>query len=327
MEKIAVVGAGAWGTTLALLLAGPDRSVLLWEKFPDYARQLAGERENVKFLPGFELPENLDVTDDLALAASAPAVVLVTPSFACRETAGRLAAAGCRGPVLVATKGLEAGSGLRMSQVVAEAMPGVAWSVLSGPTIAREVAAGRPTAAVCAGPDEKLNFFFQDLFSTGHFRLYTSADAAGVEFGGALKNPLAIAAGIVEGLGLGDNAKATLLCRGLAEMARLGTALGGQERTFFGLSGLGDLITTACSPQSRNHRFGVAIGGGQPAGDYLKGQESVVEGYHSARPALKLAAGAGVEMPIVSQVAAVLFEGKPPAAAVRELMGRPLKAE
>ncbi len=327
METTAVIGAGAWGTTLALLLAKKGGRVILYEKFPDYGKVLSEKRENPKFLPGVNLPDEIKITVSLEDVKKAGLFILVPPSFAFRETVSNLSKIKVKGPFLIATKGLEEKTGFRMSEVLCSEMDRIDYAVLSGPTIARELAAGLPAGAVCGGKNEDLNSLCRDILHSENFRIYTSTDPAGVELGGALKNPMAIAAGIVEGLGLGENAKAALLCRGLAEMARLGKALGGRERTFFGLSGLGDLITTADSPASRNHRFGLAIGRGEDPKAIISGQESVVEGYYTVRPSLLLAEKSGIDMPISAQIAEVLFNGKNPGEAVRELMTRPLKNE
>lgn len=327
MEKTAVIGAGAWGTTLALQLLKPGSRVILWEKFPAYAREMESARENPRFLPGHRLPAGITVTSRLGDAGGARFLVLAVPSFAFRETARALAAAGIRGPFLVATKGLEKKSASRLSQVLEEEIPGVSWSVLSGPNIATEIAGGMPAGTVCAGHDQPLNRLFQEILAGPALRVYTSRDPVGTEIGGALKNPLAIASGIAEGLGLGVNARATLLCRGLAEMARLVKAVGGQPETVSGLSGLGDLVTTCFSPLSRNHRFGVAVGRGERPRDLVAGSASVIEGYHAARPAVQLAARAGVEMPVAREVCRVLFHGRAPRKAVAELMSRPPAGE
>jgi len=327
METIAVIGAGAWGTTLALLLARKGRRVILYEKFPNYGRVLMEKRENPKFLPGITLPDEIRITVSLEDVKEANFFILTPPSFAFRETASNLSKIKAKGPFLIATKGLEEKTGFRMSEVLRSEIGQIDYATLSGPTIARELAAGLPASAVCAGENENLNARCQDVLNSEKFRIYTSLDPIGVELGGALKNPMAIAAGIVEGLGLGENTKAALLCRGLAEMARLGKTLGGRERTIFGLSGLGDLITTASSPASRNHCFGLAIGRGKNPKAIIAGQESVIEGYYTVRPALMLSEKVGVEMPIFTQIAEVLFHDKNPAEAVRELMTRPLKNE
>jgi glycerol-3-phosphate dehydrogenase (NAD(P)+) len=327
METIAIIGAGAWGTTLALQLSLNRKRVILYEKFPEYGKVMAEKRENIKFLPGLPLPDEIMITASLEETKKADLFILVPPSFAFRETVSNFSKIKVKGPFLIATKGLEEKTGFRMSEVLRSEMGRVNYAVLSGPNIAREVAIGLPASAVCAGKNKKLNAFCQNALNSEKFRIYASTDTIGVELGGALKNPLAIAAGIVAGLGFGENTKAALLCRGLAEMARLGKALGGQERTFFGLSGLGDLITTAHSPASRNHRFGVEIGRGGNPKSLIAKQESVVEGYYTVRPALMLAKKSGVEMPITEKVAEVLFGGKNPAGAVKELMTRPLKNE
>ncbi|MCX5642864.1 MAG: NAD(P)-dependent glycerol-3-phosphate dehydrogenase [Candidatus Omnitrophica bacterium] len=323
----AVIGAGAWGTTLALLLARKGRQVILYEKFPDYGKVLMQKRENPKFLPGIKLPDEIKITVSLEDVKEAGLFILAPPSFAFRETASNLFKIKTDGFFLIATKGLEEGTGLRMSEVLRSEMGRINFAVLSGPTIARELAAGLPASAICAGENENLNALCQDILNSEKFRIYTSPDPIGCELGGALKNPLAIAAGIVEGLGLGENTKAALLCRGLAEIARLGKALGGKEKTIFGLSGLGDLITTASSPASRNHSFGLAIGRGEDPKSLIASQESVVEGYYTIRPSLLLSEKTGCEMPISTKIAEVLFNNKKPAEAVRELMTRPLKNE
>ena len=328
MEKMtAVIGAGAWGTTLALLLARKGKQVILYEKFPDYGKVLIKKRENHKFLPGINLPDEIKITVSLQDVKEANFFILAPPSFAFREIASNLSEIKANGPFLIATKGLEEKTAFRMSEVLRSEIGQIDYAVLSGPTIARELAAGLPASAVCAGENENLNALCQNVLNSEKFRIYTSLDPVGCELGGALKNPLAIAAGIVEGLGLGENTKAALLCRGLAEMARLGKALGGRERTLFGLSGLGDLITTASSPASRNHCFGLAVGRGEDPKSIIARQESVVEGYYTIRPSLILSEKTGCEMPISAKIAEVLFNGKDPAEAVQELMTRPLKDE
>lgn len=329
-SPIAVIGAGAWGTSLAMILTYRGFPVKLWEYFPDYARLLDETRENPKFLPGVRLPESIRITSDLAEAASGcREIVLVTPSQRTRGVARKLAEAGCRPEIVVsASKGIEQTSLARMSEVLAAEFNSVpAICALSGPSHAEEVSRRLPCSIVAASPDREAAHRVQDLFMTDWLRVYTSPDLIGTELGGSLKNVIAIAVGAVDGLKLGDNAKAALITRGLAEMQRLGVALGARPETFAGLSGMGDLIVTCMSQHSRNRRVGEELGRGRTLNDILQNMEMVAEGVDTSRSAKALAEKAGVDMPVTVQVNRILFEGVHPAAAVTALMQRVRKAE
>lgn len=327
---IAVIGAGAWGTTLAMILAHQGHTVRLWEYFPEYARVLDQTRENPKFLPGIRISEAIAITSDLNEAAAGCAeIVLAAPTQKLRGVAQQLA----RMPrpanlVVTASKGIEHDSLLRVSEILAELFkPDTAVCALSGPSHAEEVSRRLPCSLVAASVRAAAAARVQELFMTEWVRIYTSPDIVGVELGGALKNIIAIAAGVVDGLGLGDNAKAALVTRGLVEMRRMGLALGARPETFAGLAGLGDLITTCMSRHSRNRRVGEELGRGKKLPDILAAMEMVAEGVETARSAKRLAERLGVDMPITQQVNRILFEGLQPAAAVAQLMQRARKSE
>jgi glycerol-3-phosphate dehydrogenase (NAD(P)+) len=329
--RVAVVGAGSWGTTVAAVAAS-NADVTLWARDADLAARIAAEHENDRYLPGIRLPERLDATNDLAAAcADADVVVVGVPSHGFRDVlasvADRIAA---DIPVLSLSKGVEQGSHLRMTQVVAAVLPEHRpdrIGVLTGPNLAREVAEGQPTASVVAIGDAATGDMLQQLFMTATFRVYTNPDVVGCEIAGALKNVIAIAAGIAAGLGYGDNTKAALITRGLAELARLGVALGGDPLTFSGLAGMGDLVATCTSEKSRNRFVGVELGRGRPLDEILAEMNMVAEGVKSTGAVLALAAEAGVDVPIASMVGAVLYEGARPAELVPSLMVREAKAE
>lgn len=328
-DQIGVIGAGAWGTTLAVMLAAAQRPVSLWAHTVDAADQLASDRENRRYLPGITFPPNVRVaTDDAFLAEPHRAYLLAVPSAHLRQTLRQLAPVlDPNATLLSLVKGIEADSHLRMSQVVEEELPGRALAVLSGPNLAREIAAGKPAGTVVASPDAALASDFAGLLASDRFRVYTNPDMVGVELCGALKNVVALAAGMVDGLGFGDSAKAGIITRGLAEMTRLGVAAGAHPGTFAGLAGVGDLIATCMSPLSRNRRAGELIGSGLSWTDASAQIAGIAEGVTTVHGALALAAAHGVEMPIAEQVAAVVHQGRPPMAAVAELMGRELKDE
>jgi glycerol-3-phosphate dehydrogenase (NAD(P)+) len=321
-----VVGAGAWGTAFAVHLARVGRPVALVPRRPEHAAALRAARENVEYLPGIALPPQIEVTADLAAVLPAAEVVLLAcPTQALRETAGRVT--GARVVVSLA-KGLEAGTYFRPSQVIARVVGGARGCALAGPTNALGVARGDPSAMVLAaepagGGLEPL----QAALSGPTLRVYTSDDLAGVEFGGCLKNIYAIAAGCCDGLRLGDNTKAALLTRALAEMVRVGVALGARAETFYGLSGFGDLVATCYGDWSRNHEFGRRIGEGRTTAELLDHRRTVVEGYRTTESFAGLCAERGLDAPILRQTHAILFEGKSPAAALRDLMTRGLKRE
>lgn len=327
--KISIFGSGGWGTAIAVLLHENGHDVTLWSYLPEEAETLKRTRENPK-LKGVPIPEGVAITCDIEEAArGAELAVLSTPSFAVRETAGRLR--GYLKPTCVkvsVSKGIEQGSLKRFSQAIAEELgteENVA--VLSGPSHAEEVGRGVPTACVSASRSYETARFVQDAFMSERFRVYTSNDVTGVELCAALKNIIALASGICVGLGLGDNSLAMLMTRGLSEIALLGTALGAERETFAGLSGIGDLIVTCTSDHSRNRRAGVLIGQGFSAKDAMEKVGAVVEGYYAAAAAMDLSKKAGVEMPISQETYKVLYEGKDPSAVVYELMTRPKKTE
>lgn len=328
--NVAIVPAGQWGTALAVPLLENNHHVTLWFRAAADAAEFNRTHENARRLAGVVFPASVVATSDLAAAvAGADLVVLGPASLGLREVAGAL------GPVLnpaaavvCITKGLEPETDLRMSQVVAAVAPGVAarLAVLSGPNFAVEVARRLPTATVVASADAAVAQFVQAALATSRFRPYTHDDVVGVELGGALKNVIAIGVGIADGMGMGDNARAALITRGIAEMARLGAALGAQQTTFAGLSGLGDLVLTCTGDQSRNRQAGLAIGRGTPAGTVL-GSGKTIEGAPTARAALELARKLGVEMPITEQIEQVLYEGLDSTVAVQRLMTREATGE
>jgi glycerol-3-phosphate dehydrogenase (NAD(P)+) len=321
------VGGGSWGTALAALLARKGVDTTLWARDADAIARLAATRRNDRYLPGVELPEALRFTTRLEDVAGAEALLCV-PTRAQREVARRLAAAGLTRSVLCAAKGYEPSTRMRMSEVLREELgdrAGVA--VLAGPSHAEEVARRIPTSVVVASLDDACARLFQDLLFDPTFRVYTNDDLLGVETAAALKNVIAIAAGVCDGLGFGDNTKGALLTRGLAELARLGRALGARADTFSGLAGIGDLVTTCTSVHSRNRKLGDLVAGGAKLDDACARIGMAVEGIETTRSALAIAAAKGVELPITQQVSEVLFEGKSPRRALEDLMGRDAKAE
>ncbi|MGI8619586.1 MAG: NAD(P)H-dependent glycerol-3-phosphate dehydrogenase [Gemmatimonadaceae bacterium] len=326
-EKCAVIGAGAWGTALADLLARSGNEVALWAREADVVESVNSRHEN-RFLQGHRLHESVRAFANLDDAVGGARVaIFVTPSHALRSIAKTVKPSIAKDTVIVvASKGVEEDTLALMSDVAEEELhsPLVA---LSGPTFAAEVAAGQPTAAVAASEDEATALVAQRIFSGSNLRTYTHDDVIGVEVGGALKNVMAVATGIADGLGLGYNARAALITRGLAEMTRLGVALGGRQATFAGLAGLGDLVLTCTGGLSRNRAVGVAIGKGGSLEAALAGKETVAEGVLTTRSARALAAREGVDMPIVDAVYRVLFEGEPAQDAMRALMARELRAE
>ncbi len=322
--RIQVIGAGSWGIALACLLARNGHQIELWCRSEDAFERLQRDRQRPEYLPGILLPES--VVPVRTVAPEADLVVFVTPSDALRAVAEQVGAP--RGAVLVsATKGIEQGSLLRMSEVLEEVLPGRPVVALSGPSHAEEVARELPASLVAAGTDVCACADVQDAFFGPSMRVYTSRDIVGVELGGAVKNVIAIAAGASDGLGLGDNAKAALITRGLAEMARLGAALGADAPTFAGLSGLGDLIVTCGSRHSRNRAVGEALARGKSLAEHLSETKMVAEGVKSAKSVHALAEKHVVDMPITRAVHAVLFQGAAPAEAVRALMSRGAKGE
>ena len=328
MSAVAVYGAGSFGTTLAVHLAGLGHEVRLWGRDAAALAQLDRDRENRRFLPGITLPPGVKVQSELGRAvAGAEFHFHVVPSQAVREVATEVHRLGATGVPVCASKGLELGTRMRMSEVIAEATGDAAAVVFMGPSHAEEVAAGVPTTVVAASADEARAVAVQQLVSSSRLRVYTNDDVAGCEMGGALKNVIAIAAGVCDGLGFGDNTKGALLTRGLAEISRLGMALGGRRETFFGLTGMGDLIATAMSRHSRNRHVGERLGRGETLEQVLGGMFMVAEGVHTARVARELGRARGIELPITEQVCAIALEGRGPREALMQLMTRDLKSE
>ena len=327
--RAAVIGSGAWGTALALVLLENGHEVTLWSHTREESDILRQRREN-PMLPGVRLPEELELTADLTCVKECQVIVLVTPSFAIRETAQKLAALADLGtPVVLASKGIEKGTSLLLHQVVEQELSGKCpVVVLSGPSHAEEVGRRVPTAVVVASESRQAAVLVQEMFMNSRLRIYTSPDIVGVEVGAAMKNVIALCAGCCDGMGYGDNTKAMLMTRGLTEIARLGVAMGARKETFAGLAGLGDLIVTCTSMHSRNRRAGILVGQGRTihqAMDELGG--AVVEGYYAAASAKELADKAGVEMPITFGAYEVLYEEKDPHEVLRALMSRQARDE
>jgi glycerol-3-phosphate dehydrogenase (NAD(P)+) len=327
-ERVAVVGAGSWGTAMATLVAASN-PVTLWARSPDLASAMNEAGENATYLPGIQLPDGLLVTSSFAEALDGARIVfMAVPSHGFRAVLSDMAAhAGGVEAVVSLAKGIEIGTNLRMSQVVAEVLPGVPAGVLTGPNLAREVAQGHPAACVVALTDDDLARRVQGLVHTRTFRTYRGADVIGCEIAGATKNVMAIAAGIGDGLGLGDNTRAVLITRGLAELGRLGVTLGGRVLTFGGLAGVGDLVATCASPKSRNRSVGYALGEGRTLDEIVGNMHMVAEGVKSAGPLVGLARAHGVEMPIAEQVKAIVEGTCSPGEALMNLMGRPSRPE
>ena len=326
--KIAVLGSGGWGTALAMLLSENGHAVTLWSYLEEESRTLRETGEN-PLLPGVKLPSELDYTADLSCAAGKDAVVFATPSFAVRSAAEAVKPFLNQNMVLISvSKGIEKGTSLRMTQIIRQATGDLCPVVaLSGPSHAEEVARGVPTAVVSACEDQKAAEFVQDLFMNQRFRVYSSDDTVGVELGAALKNVIALCNGACTGMNCGDNTKAMLMTRGLAETARLGVAMGGRRETFAGLAGMGDLIVTCTSMNSRNYRAGILIGQGVPVEEAVRRIGAVVEGYFAVDSARELAKQAGVEMPITQAAYEVLYQGRDPHTVLDELMRREKKHE
>ncbi len=331
MVAVGVIGSGAWGTTLALLLARKGIATILWEHRPERANEMQQRRENSFFLPKFPFPDTLQVTAEIEEAVYDKAmIVLVTPSQHMRANVRLLAPHLHSGTLLVnASKGIETSTLKRMTEVIAEEVPQARARIatLSGPNLSREVAEGQPTAAVVAAADASVAAQALSLLNSHAFRVYTSDDVVGVELGGALKNIIAIGAGINDGLGYGENAKAAIATRGLAEISRLGVAAGANPLSFLGLAGIGDLIATCSSPLSRNQQLGRRLAKGEKLADILQSTRTVAEGVPTTRAALQLAQRHTIEMPITRQISKVLFEDLDPHHAVRELMMRDPKGE
>ena len=328
IERIGIIGGGAWGTALALTARRAGRTVVLWARESDVVAAINRDHVNPLFLPDVPLDPAIRATAELGEAAAADALLLVAPAQHLRALATECARHVAPGtPVVVCTKGIEEKSGALMSEIVAASLPGAAITVLSGPTFAGEVARGLPTAVTLATTDAALGQRLIAALGTRSFRPYLSDDTLGAEIGGAVKNVLAIACGIVTGRKLGDNARAALITRGLAEMVRLALAKGGRAETLMGLSGLGDLVLTCTGLQSRNHSLGVALGEGRALKDILAERRSVAEGVTSAAAAVALARRLGVDMPITAAVDAILHHGAAVDQAIAALLARPFKNE
>ena len=329
MAKISILGAGSWGTALAVLLYNNGHQVLLWSALTEEVSMLREKREQTSKLPGVRLAEEIEITSDLERALrEADVAVLAVPSPFTRSTASRMAPFVREGQKIVnVAKGVEEKTLMTLSDIVEEEIPQADVAVLSGPSHAEEVGKGIPTTCVVSAGTRETAEYLQSIFMSPVFRVYTTPDMLGVELGGSLKNVIALAAGIADGLGYGDNTKAALITRGIAEIARLGEKMGAKRETFYGLSGIGDLIVTCASIHSRNRKAGYLIGQGKTMEEAMKEVKMVVEGVYSARAARELAEKYEVEMPVVTEVNRVLFEGKSAAEAVMDLMLRDKKVE
>ena len=329
MAKVSVLGAGSWGTALSLLLCKNGHEVTLWSALEDEVRMLCEKREHESKLPGVRLPEDMKITADLEDSLQDPDVaVLAVPSPFTRSTAHRMAPFVKKGQIIVnVAKGVEEHTLMTLSEIISEEIPQADVCVLSGPSHAEEVGKGLPTTCVVSAEKRETAEYLQGIFMSPVFRVYTTPDILGVELGGALKNVIALAAGTADGLGYGDNTKAALITRGIAEISRLGTKMGARAETFYGLSGIGGLIVTCASVHSRNRKAGYLMGKGYTMQEAMDEVKMVVEGVYSARAAKSLAEKYQVEMPIIEEVNKVLFEDKPAADAVRDLMLRDKKVE
>lgn len=329
MSKVSVIGAGSWGTALAILLEKNGHQVTLWSHREEEAKELAKSREHKSKLPGVEIPEGIEIIGNLESALREKnVIVFAVPSVAVRSTAKKVAPYVKEGQLIVnVAKGIEETTLMTLTDIIEEEIPGAKGCVLSGPSHAEEVSRGLPTTCVVGAKDKETAEFLQNIFMSPVFRVYISPDILGIELGGALKNVIALAAGTADGLGYGDNTKAALITRGITEIARLGIAMGAKADTFYGLSGIGDLIVTCASKHSRNRKAGYLMGQGRNMQQAMDEVNMVVEGVYSAKAGLALSQKYKVEMPIIEQVNKVLFEGKAPAVAVKELMVRDKKIE
>ncbi|MBQ4087703.1 MAG: NAD(P)H-dependent glycerol-3-phosphate dehydrogenase [Clostridia bacterium] len=327
--RIAVIGSGSWGCALCAVLAEKGHDVCLWSYFPEESKMLEKDRENKKNLPGLILPENVTYTSDLKTAAEGTELfVIVTPSSTVGATAKGLSPFVKEGAIMVcASKGFDPESKKMLTETIKMHIPQATVAALSGPSHAEEVAKKLPTTLVAACENQETAYFLQDLFMTDYLRIYAGDDVIGVELGGALKNIIALCAGVSDGLGFGDNTKAALMTRGMTEMARLGLAMGAKLSTFSGLSGMGDLIVTCTSMHSRNRRAGILLGQGKTAEEAQKEVGMVVEGVYAAKEAYEIAKKLGVEMPITQQAYRLLFEGATAKEAVEALMNREKRHE
>lgn len=323
--KVSVLGSGGWGIALAITAFNKGHNVVLWSAFKEEVDNLLKARENEKLLKGVKIPEEIEITNDIRAADNADITIIAVPSFAVRETVKRLKYRNS-GIIVNVAKGFEKETSLRLSEVIRSELPDTPIVVLSGPSHAEEVAVGVPTTVVAASYDLSAADTVQEMLSGSRFRIYTGSDVSGVEVGGALKNVIAVAAGIANGLKVGDNTRAALVTRGLAEIARLGFAMNAEVKTFMGLSGLGDLIVTCMSEHSRNNRFGNLVGSGVSVKEALE-RVGTVEGYYAVEIAIKLAQEYGVEMPITEECYNILYNGTSAKEAIHNLMTRPGKSE
>lgn len=329
IESTAIVGSGGWGTALAICWAKRGNAVTLWGHNPERAARLRETRENAEYLPGIRLPDSIHVTSDIGDCSRADLIVFVTPSIALRPVATLLQGAGLDSDTILlsGTKGIEHGTGLRMTEVLHEIFPDNTVAVLSGPNLAAEISRDLPSAAVLGCRNAACAQELQAYLGSERFRIYSSDETIGIELGGALKNVFAIAAGASDGFGLGDNAKAALVTRSLAELLRLGTAMGGNPRTFYGLSGAGDLIATCFSQLSRNRRVGERLGRGETIDQIMGSTKTVAEGIPTAKSAFECARRFNIDTPIIDQIYSVVHEAKPPGQAMQALLARDQKAE
>lgn len=327
--KVMVLGSGGWGSALAIMLAKNNHDVTLWSFMQEEYENLERDRENKQFLPGVKFPDNLKLTYDMSLAGENQLIVMATPSFAVASTAKALRGYIKKGTIVVnVSKGIDRESGKRLSEVIEDAVADIAdVAILSGPSHAEEVGREIPTTVVVASKNRSVAETVQDVFMNENFRVYITPDMVGVELGAALKNVIALAAGVCDGMGLGDNSKAALMTRGLTEMARLGVALGGQSETFAGLAGIGDLIVTCTSMHSRNRRAGILIGEGVSPKEAVEKIGAVVEGYYATQTGMMLAEKAGIEMPITKAAYDILYNNKSPRDMIHALMTRGKKSE
>ncbi len=329
INKTAILGAGGWGTALAALWAKDGRPIVMWGHNAERIERLERSRENLDYLPGIKIPASVRATEVLSECADADLIAFVTPSTALRSIAEQLrqVVTNDRAVLMSCTKGIEHGTGERMSEILRDIFPENPIAVMSGPNLAVEVSRGLPTATVLACENVECAEELQTYLGSSRFRIYTSSEVTAVELGGALKNVFAIPAGASDGFGLGDNSKAALVTRALAELLRLGTAMGGDARTFYGLSGAGDLTATCFSQHSRNRRVGERLGRGETVEQITSGMQMVAEGIPTTKSAYECARKLNIETPIIDQAYAVLYENKWPGQAMRELLGRDQKAE
>lgn len=329
--KISVIGDGGWGTTLAIHLANKNYPVTLWGPFAPYLQQIRKDRLNPKFLPGIHVPETVTMEENLSKAINeSDLIVFAIPSKYAADVLKDIKKTKVslkNKTILSVTKGIDNETLLRMSEIIRKILGSVPTAVLSGPTIAMEVAKGIPSTAVIACKNHSTAKNLQTIVNSDRFRIYTNTDVAGVEVGGSIKNIIALACGVCDGLGFGTNTKSALLTRGLAEMARLGKAMGAKQKTFFGLSGLGDLATTCFNPQSRNRTVGEALGQGKTIDQILSSMDMVAEGVETVKPVHKLSQKLKIPMPISNEVYKIIYEGKKPSNALTDLMTRKMKAE